>query len=193
MKRILTIIFVFFVLLNVTGCGPAHEQSSSNENNDFAVIPDIKIEEIDWNVGSGSSNGSNYVLLQYTNNSQYIINGFKLNFIEKSSLSEKEKEEFYSDIQKSQGFDDEYFNKWKESKEQLKEPITMYCNSSDELKSGETSEKIKCFYYGGWNSKNVLHSDLVTPEKAEIKYTKDDNTSIIYYNFDSKLYDVEKE
>lgn len=193
MRKFLIIVFSFFVLLTITGCDSSNEQASSNQNNDSAFISDIKIEEIDWNVGSGSLNGANYVLLQYTNNSQYIINGFKLNFIEKSSISEKEKEEFYSDIQKSQGFDDEYFNKWKESKEQLKEPITMYCNSSDELNPGETSEKIKCFYYGGWNSKNVLHSDLVTPEKAEIKYIKDDNTLILYYNFESKLYDVEEE
>ena len=68
----------------------------------------------------------------------------------------------------------------------------MYGKSSNALNPGETSEKIKCYYYGGWTSKNVLHSDLVTPEIAEIEYTKDNIEYILYYNFESESYDVEK-
>lgn len=193
-KTILTIIFCGIILFSITGCGSTDNQLSSNnsDENNFTIVPDIKIEEIDWKVGSGTLKGQNYVLLQYTNNSQYVINSFELKFTEKSSISEAEKEEFYDDIQASQGFDDEYFTKWKESKKQLNEPITMYGNSSNALNPGETSEKIKCYYYGGWNSKNVLHSNLVTPEIAEIEYTKDNVEYILYYNFESKSYDVEK-
>ncbi|MBQ8901754.1 MAG: hypothetical protein IJY87_01645 [Bacilli bacterium] len=193
-KRILFFILCCIALLNITGCGSNNAQSSNNDSNNdnFAIVPDIKIEDIDWKVGAGTLNGQNYVLLQYTNNSQYVINSFELKFTEKSSVSETEKDKFYDDIQASQGFDDEYFNEWKDTKKQLNESITMYGKSSDVLNPGETSEKIKCYYYGGWTSKNVLHSDLVTPEIAEIEYTKDNVEYILYYSFESESYDVEK-
>lgn len=194
-KSFLIIMLCSAMLFCITGCGSSStngDDSSQNQNGDFTIVPDIKIEEIDWKVGSGTIKGENYVLLQFTNNSQYVINSFNLKFTEKSSVSETEKEEFYDDIQESQGFDDEYMNKWKESKKQLDEPITMYGRTEDAVNPSETSQKIKCYYYGGWSSKNVLHSDLVTPEIAEIEYVKDDINYTLYYNFESKSYDVEE-
>ena len=78
-KTILSIFLCCTVLLNITGCGTNNEQSSNNNsnNNNFTVVPDIKIEDIDWKVGAGTLKGQNYVLLQYTNNSQYVINSQK--------------------------------------------------------------------------------------------------------------------
>ena len=160
--------------------------------NDFKIVPDISIEEIEWNFGSGTLRGDNYVLLQYTNNSKYVINSFELRFIEKPSVTKEEKEQFYSDIQKAQGFDDDYMKKLIKSDEQLGNKISLYGTSTETLNPGDTSEKVECYYFGGWGSKNVLHSDLVIPEKAEIQYTKDNTEYTLYYNFESKSYDVEE-
>ena len=193
-KILLPLLIVVCLVIVIIGCISTNKKETAEDtdkSNINTVVPDIKIEDIDWTVGSGLIKGENYVLLEFVNNSQYIIKSFKLKFTEKSSVSEQDKENFYLDIQQSQGFDDNYMTKFKESKKTLNEPITMYGKSPDSVNPSETSSKIKCYYYGGWSSKNVLHSDLLIPSIAEIEYTKENIDYIIYYNFETKLYDVE--
>lgn len=196
MKRNIIILFIVIVLLiTAVGCNDKKENNENNKTNNkssFTVSPDIKIEDLKWKFGEGEVKSDSYVLLQYTNNSTVSINYFEIKFKEKNKISKKEKEEFYDDIRKSQGFDDEYFDAWKESKEKLNESITMYGNYSSTISPGETSPKIKCYYYGGWTSKNVLHSNLVEPEKIELHYIKDEVEYIQYYNFKTKQYDIEQ-
>lgn len=165
---------------------------NESNNNSNTIVSDIKIEEINWSVGPGTVKGENYIVMEFVNNSKYTINSFELKFTEKASVLEEEKDRFYSDIQQSQGFDDDYMTKFKESKKQLNQPITMYGKSEDSVKPSESSQKIKCYYYGGWSSKNVIHSDLLTPSIATIEYTKDNIEYTLYYNFESNSYEVEQ-
>lgn len=186
MKKIVATITLLVLAFTLVGCG-----EGTGSKNKF--VPDIKIEDIEWSVGSGTVKGKNYVLLEFTNNSQYVITSFELEFTEKSKVSKEDKDAFYDDIQKSQGLDDEYMQGFIESKELLKQPITMYGKCEEEVGVGLTSSKVKCYYYGGWSSRDVLHSDLLTPEIATIEYIKDGIKHTLYYNFESEMYDVETE
>ena len=184
MKRILAAILAIVMIFSFAACG----KSTNPENK---IIPDIRIEEIEWSVGAGTVKGENYVLLEYTNGSQYAITSFELKFTEKSKISKENKDKFYLDLQKSQGYDDEYMQAFIESNESLKQPITMYGRCEEEVGVGIISPKIKCYYYGGLSSRDVIHSDLLTPKIATIKYTKDGVKHTLYYNFESRLYDLE--
>lgn len=187
MKKLLALTGTLLVALTCSSCGK--EATSNTES----FSPDISIEEINWSVGSGTVKGDNYVVMEYTNNSQLTIDSLTIQFTEKDGVTDDQRTALYSDIQQSQGFDDEYMSKWIESKTELNQPITMYGKCDNAVTPGQTSEQIKCYYYGGWTSKNVLHSDLLTPEKAEIHYEKDGIAYILYYNFESKLYKLEQE
>ena len=50
-KKLLTIVFLWNYIDGVTGCG---SKNGENLSDDFGVIPDIKIEEIDWKFGNGT-------------------------------------------------------------------------------------------------------------------------------------------
>lgn len=156
------------------------------------IEPDVKIEDIEWTIAAGVSGGKNYVLMEVKNNSTYTIKKFELDLTEKATITKEEKEAIYDDIQKSQGFDDAYMEEYKKSREELKQPITMYGNCSKELAPSQKVDGIKCYYIGGWTSKEVLHSDKFVPEKAKIEYVKDGTTYTVNYNFDSKKYELEK-
>ena len=203
-KSFLKVLAVLSVLLMLTcfltACGeeqastPNSGEGETTRVTDAPVekfVPDVKIGDIEWSVDEGVSGGSNYVLMKVKNNSAYTIKAFRLDFTEKSTISKADKEAIYDDIQRSQGFDDVWMSEYKKSREELKQPITMYGNCTEELAPSQKSENIKCYYMGGWTSKEVLHSDKFVPEKAKFEYVKDGKTYAVNYNFNSKKYELE--
>jgi len=200
MKKLVAWMLLLLLMLACVGCSSA---SKSTENEESALIPDIAdeentfvpdiaIEQIAWSVDSGTVKGENYVLAKVTNNSQFTITALKISFTEKQGISETDKEEFYADIQKSQGFDDAWMSEYVKSREELSQPISMYFRIDGGIETGAEKEQIKCYYMGGWTSKNVVHPDLFVPEIAAIEYEKDGNKYTLYYNFISESYDLEK-
>ena len=151
-------------------------------------VPDIKIEDLLFSVENGMISGENYVVFECTNNSNYKIVELKITFEEKAGISKDEMNAFYSAIQSSQGFDDEFMKKFREN---LRSPMSMYVHIDEPVEAGKQTEKYKCYYYGGWGSKNVPYAHLFEPQKAIIKYEKDGTTYTLYYNFASNLYDLE--
>ena len=160
---------------------------------DKKYIPDITIDEIDWSITADTIKGENYVVFKYTNNSEYTITSLRIELTEKENLSEKKRTKFYKAIQDSQGFDDEWMNKWIKSRTELKQPISMYAEADEEVRATETSDKIKCYYFGGWTSKNVIYNELFVPSKMIIKYSDGEENYTLYYNFKSKKYELETE
>ena len=189
------IIVVGICVLIVTGiiCAFLIDFSGPNTNslpeeNEFT--PDIKIDQIDWEVGAGTIYGTNYVIFKITNNSKYIITQFKLTFTEKAGISKSDKDAFYADIQKSQGFDEAWMQEFIESREQLSQSISMYANITEMIDTGATVDGVKCYYFGGWTSKNVIYPDLFVPDIATIEYEKDGVVNVLYYNFAAKKYEL---
>lgn len=154
---------------------------------------DISIKDIDWVFENGNIKGNNYVVLQFTNNSNYTIDSLEIKFQEKANLSKEEKSEIYADLQNSQGLDDEWMSEYIASRETLNQPITMYGKSSEPTAPTNSSGKIACAYMGGWTSKEVLHAEKFEPTTAIIKYTKESTAYTIYYNFNTQTYDLESE
>lgn len=192
MKKIRVLVLLFsLALFIVVGCNASKESNVSKQTQESGFVPDITIDDIDWNVKGGSIQGENYVVFAYTNNSEFDIKSLEMDFVEKDSITQKEKDLFYADVQKSQGFDDEWMEEYITSREELSQPISMYARCDDVVLSGESTAEIKCYYMGGWTSKNVVYPDIVEAEKLTIEYEKDGVAYTLYYNFESGLYDVE--
>ena len=194
MKRKLTLLLLVCSMFLCAACGVNNENEeklSSSKNKGNSVKADIAIEEIDWSVSAGTVNGVNYVTAKVSNNSEIAIKSIKIEFTEKKGISKQDKDAFYADIQESQGFDDAWMQEYIESRETLNQPISMYFNVSDGLEIGETKEQVKCYYMGGWTSKNVIYPDLFVPNIATIEYEKDGEAHTQCYNFESEIYEIQ--
>lgn len=187
-KTMLSVILICLVLIS-SACGASSQETKNTEN---AFIPDISIDQIEWSIDAGTIKGENHVLGKVINNSQFVITSFKITFTEKQGISKEDKASFYADIQKSQGFDDAWMAEYIESREKLSQPISMYFKVDDGIEIGAEKEQVKCYYMGGWTSKNVVYPDLFVPEVATIEYEKEGVQYTLYYNFISKNYDLEK-
>ena len=187
-KTMLSVILICLVFIS-SACGASSQKTENTEN---AFTPDISIDQIEWSIDAGTIKGENYVLGKVINNSQFAITSFEMTFTEKQEISKEDKASFYADIQKSQGFDDAWMTEYIESREKLSQPISMYFKIDEGIETGAGKEQIKCYYMGGWTSKNVIYPHLFVPEIATIEYEKEGVSYTLYYNFTSKTYDLEK-
>lgn len=189
MNKKIKIFTIFAVILSVVvcfaGCG-------SNEKTDkpssSAIKEKINIEDIAWNVDEGIVDGDRYVLLNYTNNTQYTLTNFEITFKEKTGVTEEEKLNFYSDIQKK-------FEASDEDMEDIKSrPISMHAETDRVVNPSESISNANCYYYGGYTYlKDIDHYNLVEPDIATIKYIDEDKIFIVYYDYGSKKYSTETE
>ena len=165
------------------GCGSSE---TTNDTGSSTAKEKINIEDISWKVDEGIVDGGRYVLLNYTNNTQYTLTNFELTFKEKAGITEEEKENFYSDIQ-------EKFEASDEDMEDIKsQPISMHAETDRVVNPGESVSNINCYYYGGsFYLKDINHYNLVEPDIATIKYIDEDKIFTIYYDYASKKYSAE--
>ena len=185
MKKLLYLVLIIGVLLSLVACGkqPADKPEGKPLEN-----PDITIDQIDWIVEEGVLEEDRYVLCRFTNKSQYTITSFKLSFVAKPDLTQDEFENFYAELQVSQGFGDEFMRSYIKDRDRKGLPITMYTQADVSVKNGEMAKEIKCYYLGGFTSKNLIFHELFIPESATFSYEKDGAAYTIGYNFETGKY-----
>ncbi len=189
MNKKLKIFTIFAFILSMIVCFVGCDNSNtSNNTGNGSVKEKINIKDITWNVDEGIVDGDRYILLNYTNNTQYTITNFELTFKEKASITEEEKVKFYSDIQ-------EIFETSDEDMEYLKNrPISMHAETDRVVSPNESVSNINCYYYSGYfYLKDINHFNLVEPDIAIIKYIDEDKIFTVYYDYVSKKYSSESE
>ena len=148
----------------------------------------VNIEDIAWTVDEGVVDGERYVLLNYTNSSNYTLTNFEITFKEKNGVTEKEKVKFYSDIQKKLEASDDDMEEFKNRS------ISMHAKTDRVVNPSESVSNVNCYYYGGYTYlKDIEHYNLVEPDIATIKYIDEDKIFTVYYDYGSKKYSSEAE
>ena len=181
---------VLFLVILMTGslwaCNSNEDGNISSDSSEKSNP--IKIEDIDWNVDEGIINGRRYVLLDYTNNTDYAISSFEITFNEKDDLTDEEKENFFENVV-------EKFQLSNDDIAQLKEEdISMHTETNQIVNPGESVKNVYCFYYNGsYYVKKINYYNMVEPDIATIKYIKDDKIYTTYYDFVSKKYSNDDE
>lgn len=198
MNKKIKIFATFAVLLSLATCFAGCENSEATDNfissektdksDNNTEKQEINIEDIAWRVDEGIVDGDRYVLLNYTNNTQYTISGFEITFKEKAGITEEEKSAFYSDIQKKFKASD------KDMEELKNRSISMHAETDRIVNPSESVSNANCYYYGGsFYLKNINHYNLVEPDIATIKYINEDKIFTVYYDYGSKKYSAETE
>ena len=148
MNKKIKIFAIFSVILSsmvvcFTGCGSSEKTDKPDKSNSNTIKEKINIEDIAWNVDEGIVDGERYVLLTYTNNTQYTLTNFEITFKEKAGVAEEEKTKFYADIQKK-------FEASDDDMEDIKSrPISMHAETDRVVNTSESISNVNCYYYGG--------------------------------------------
>lgn len=190
MTKKVKIFIVSAVILVMTvcfiGCSSGKTTNNSNSSNGTPK-QDININDISWNVDEGIVDGDRYVVLNYTNNTQYTIAEFEIKFKEKSDITEEEKATFHSYIKKNFDLSDE------DMEGILSLPISMHAETKKVVNPGASVSNIRCFYFTGSHSiKDISHYNLVEPDIATIKYINENKIYTVYYDYGSKKYSTEE-
>lgn len=180
---------IFAVILSMTGCfAGCGSGETANHPGGKAIKEKINIEDIAWNVDEGIVGGDRYVLLSYTNDTQYTITNFEITFNEKAGITEEEKSDFYSDIQEKLELSDEDMDDLKSRS------ISMHAETDRVVNPSEAISNVNCYYYSGYfYLKDINHYNLVEPDIATIKYLDEDKIFTVYYDYGSKKYSTEAE
>lgn len=150
----------------------------------------VRIEDIRWSVGEGVADGERCVLMQLTNDSPYTIVSFKLEFKERSGLTDEQKEQFRSGIEEqlwdSSEFAEDYA--WLRDK-----PLSMNSETGRLLHTGESVTGVYCYYYDLlFDVRHPEHYDMVAPDIATIRYIDGSEVRTEYYDFASGTYSDER-
>lgn len=192
MKKKIMVAVATLSLCAFVGCGSGEikEKSSADskaDNSSNASSADsISMDDLPWNVEESIDSGERYVMMSYTNNTEYAISDFQITFKAKSSITEDEKNAYFTDLQSSYSLTDE-------DVEELKaEGIAMSADCSAIVEPGMSSDKTRCYYYTGIIPvTNLEHYNIMEPDIATIQYVDGEKMYTVYYDFISEKYSVE--
>ena len=206
MKKFLVLFGAVVLAAFLTACGGNGETSEGSLPNDSAGQPadktseaeavpsseetgsacDISIDQIEYSVGEEISGGERDLFMQITNNSSYTICGFDLTYVEKSGITQEQKEAFYSEVKEKFKMDDDDIEALR------KREISMHASAEKLIPAGEKIGKVHLYYYAGsFYMRSLEHYGLVDPDIATINYVKDGKIYTEYYDFRSGAYSLE--
>lgn len=203
MKRRIITGFIIGILCLVTlcSCGKSEKNvdnsnkttnensgNTSEEQKEVAPENKIKMEDLKFEPTTVVDNDKRLVVLKLTNNSKYIITEFELSYKVKSDVTEQQKETFYQEVAEDFSFNQDDI-------EQLKEnDISMHASSKCLIDVGETSTKIRCFYFdGAYYLRRMEHLNLCEPDIATIKFIDQGQVYTINYDYTNDIYSSESE
>lgn len=192
LKRIAITLMAFAMGLLLTACSGMSNNglsqgSEETSQNEVITAESLSIDDIDWSVKEGIDN-NRHVFLDYTNNSSYPILYLKLNFMERSDLTEEEKDAYYAEMEEIYDLD-------AEKMENLKSwPISMEAEERKLVAPSESARNIEMWYSNFTAYMDTYsHYGLMEPDSAEIEFLSDGKLYTINYDFKSDTYVLKNE
>ena len=180
MKKILTLMLAFVLALvmgiAMTGCGSGSGSDSGSDGGSPAPAgkPSVDLSQIEWNVESGIVDGVRAVVFGYTNNTDYEIVDFDLEFKVKDDVTNEQLEASSELKEKASDMDHDIG-------EMTFSAITHKC-----VAPGESVENCVCNldgtiqYYTDFDSYELFEPDMMTAVLAS-----DGKVYAAYYDFAS--------
>ncbi len=191
MKKFFAFAAAAVMLISLVACGgngTTDSDTAGVAGGNTTQSTQLSMKDIVWSVDEGVVDGERYVLMSYTNNSPFVISGFEISFIERDSITDDERETYYSEIQETFDFSDEDLADVKERE------ISMHTETDRIVAIGETASNVNCYYYSGsYYLKNLAHYNLVEPDIGTIRYIDDGKIYTVNYDFKSDKYTMDDE
>lgn len=149
---------------------------------------DIPVDQLDWELYETTVDGESYAVLDVTNNSQYTLSSVRVEFFGREDLTGEETSRFYEAIRQSQGFSESFMQDYIRTMEDNRRPLTLQGQSTAPLTPGESAVQLKCYYMGGWTSRNVHCADLFAVGTVTLEYEKNGVAYTLTYDYADDAY-----
>ena len=187
-KNLLVLTFIFALVFGLASC--------ENTGGGLGIInphenEKVSIKDLDWKVEEGIQNSKRYLLLTLTNNSNYTIHEFELDFRPKSNFKGETLEQFYEFFQTEYKKTDEEMTSLKEDGV-LRIECNLFSLFDEPILSGK-SDVLTCEYYGYIYVYNDDYFEYFEPDMMTIVYEDEGYLYTVYYDYKSGKYSHESE
>lgn len=130
---------------------------------------------LEWSVDKARVDGKNRPVFTYTNNSDYTIITFEIQFTQRADVTDEQRTAAFKEVQAE--------TEW--TYEELKD-IAVIANDDDVVKPGENSTGGSCYLQSSIFYASIEQYELTEPDTATIKLTDGSKTYELSYNFSTK-------
>ena len=185
--RMLMICILMMTIFLLAGCGSGGGGSSDTAKPEDKAVsgggtPAFDLSQIDWNVESGIVDGNRVVTFGYTNNTDYEVVDFDLEFKVKGDVTSDQLEQYGELKEKAENMEHDISE------------ITFQCMTSKCVAPGETLDGQPCGldgtieYYTDYDSYECFEPDMMTVVLSDGK-----KVYSAYYDFSSQKTTVDED
>lgn len=199
MKKLFKITSLFLAALMLAAClaacGAGENGDATGEGDNSERQFSVELRDIEWSIQEGVVDSKRYAVLNYKNNSDKLLVGFGIKFKEKSGVSDKDKEEYFSEVKAAYEYNDDKPKDMEKFSDMKQKGISLKAESDRVTKPEKEELGVICYYdyKHGEKVKNAKYCDFVEPDIAAIKYVDNGKVCTIYYDFASKKYSKDGE
>lgn len=185
-ERALATMLMVSVVVCMSACGASGEGGTGGTASNKVEGP--KIEDIEWSVDEGISDGKRIPMLSITNNSSATIAGFEIEFTERGDLTDEERNTFFTDVKEQFELGDD------DMAEMQDKAVGMHAETERVVLPGESISGIDLYYFQGYYyMRDMGHYSLVEPDIAIIDFVDGSIIYEEYYDFKSDKYTMGSE
>lgn len=164
--------------------GAAPQGSSVNQSESKGGEKDsIKVDEIDWSVEDGIIDGNRRVVFNYTNNSDYLVCGIKMEFRQRDDVTDEDRAVYNSIYENN-----EFWQEMNGGPEELY--ITASCMQM--VDPGEAVDSVRCTFNSTSTSVESMDQyELMEPSLLSIAYLANGKKYVEYYDYGTGKYSLD--
>lgn len=184
MKKLITVLLSLLMFTMLAGCRnngtSTGEQSEAKqtEQEEEKKEDQLDFNDISWEAYYGVEDNKRYMLMDITNNSNYVITEIDFTYTEKDSVTDEERTKFIEEWSELSEMSIEELHDWNYDK------IEFSASYDENINPGDVVTAHFYYLHGIYYLMNEDQFNLSTPDYAEIEYIAEDNkTHTTYYDF----------
>ena len=184
MKKLLTVLLSLLVVTMLAGCQnngtSTGEQSEAKqtEQEEEKKEGQLDFNDISWEAYYGVEDNRRYMLMDITNNSNYVITEIDFTYSEKEGVTDEERTKFIEEWSELSEMSVEELHDWNYDK------IEFSANYDENINPGDVITAHFYYLHGIYYLMNEDQFNLSAPDYAEIEYiAKDNKIHTTYYDF----------
>ena len=183
MKKLITVLLSLLMVIMLAGCqnngtSTGEQAETKPAEQEEPKEGELDFNDISWEAYYGVEDNRRYMLMDITNNSDYVITEIDFTYSEKEGVTDEERTKFIEEWSDLSEMSVEELHDWNYDK------IEFSANYDENINPGDTVTAHFFYLHGIYYLMNEDQFNLSAPDYAEIEYIAEDNKiHTTYYDF----------